>query len=141
MKNVVSFIEMQTRQVMEFHDITEKVREAVKKSNVKEGLVNVFTQHTTCCVKINEFEEKLMQDFYQFLEKRVPQFEKYGHDINPVDGRKNAHSHLKSLILNTSECIPLQKGELLLGTWQRVFFVELDGPREKRKVIVQVLGE
>ena len=141
MKSVLSFIEMPTHKVIEFHDITPQVKSAVQRSKVRDGIAVVFTRHTTCCIKINEHEEKLVQDFYNFLEKRVPQFEKYGHDIDPVDGRKNAHSHLKSLILNTSETIPLQKGELLLGTWQRIFFVELDGPREKRTVIVQVLGE
>jgi secondary thiamine-phosphate synthase enzyme len=76
-----------------------------------------------------------------FLEKLAPKNGKYGHDINPVDGRKNAHAHLKSLLLNSSESIPVQNGKMKMGNWQRVFFVELDGPRNERKIIVQVVGE
>ncbi len=140
MKNVYTPIVQATRQSVEFHDITQHVKNAVAKTKIKNGLVTVFTQHTTCAIKINENEEKLMQDMLIFLEKMVPQKGKYGHDIHPVDGRKNAHSHLKALFLTASESIPLKKGKLLLGEWQRVFLVELDGPREKRTVIIHTMG-
>jgi secondary thiamine-phosphate synthase enzyme len=63
------------------------------------------------------------------------------HNFNPVDGRLNAHSHLLGLFMNASETIPIAQGELLLGQWQSIFFIELDGPREERILRVQIAGE
>jgi secondary thiamine-phosphate synthase enzyme len=141
MKNFFHTIQLSTHAGVEFHDVTIHVLQAVKKSKLADGMVLVFTPHTTCSIKLNENEKNLVQDMTAFLEQRAPTKGKYGHDVDPIDGRKNAHSHLKSLILNSSETIPLRNGELLLGGWQKIFFVELDGPREKREIVVQILGE
>ncbi len=130
-----------TGKVVELHDITAEAEAVVKKSKIKYGLLTIYTQHTTCAIKINENEDKLQEDMLTFLEKIVPQKGKYGHDTHPIDNRKNAHSHLKALLLTASENIPVQEGKLLLGEWQRIFFIELDGPREKRNVIFHVMGE
>ncbi len=127
--------------MVEFHDITTDVLKALHESKIENGIVTVYTQHTTCAIKINENEKNLMHDMLEFLEKVAPQRKNYLHDNHPIDGRKNAHSHLKALLLTASESIPIQDGKLLLGNWQRVFLVELDGPREKRNVIVHVMGE
>lgn len=130
---------------VEFIDVTDKVRETTRKSKIKNGIVTVFTQHTTSAIRINENEERLMKDIKNFLEKQAPQNNHYFHDDLerrdvPVNEQINAHSHLKALLMSSSESIPLTGSNLLLGKWQTVFFVELDGPR-KRKLIVQVIGE
>jgi|TARA_B100001971_G_C18044874_1_gene459643 secondary thiamine-phosphate synthase enzyme len=145
MDHFIHEFQIDSAEKVEFMDVTDKVREAVQKSKIKNGVVTVFTQHTTTAIRINENEEGLMRDIKCFLEKQAPIDCHYEHDELdkrdvPEDEQINAHSHLKSLLMATSENIPLANSEMLLGKWQSVFFVELDGPR-KRKLIVQVIGE
>jgi secondary thiamine-phosphate synthase enzyme len=140
MKSIIYELHFSTTKPVQFFDITNQVKEKLKQSKIQNGIVLVFTQHTTTSIKINEKEENLETDMTKFLEKLAPTKEHYLHDETAVDGRMNAHSHMKSLILNSSETIPITNGEMILGTWQSIFFVELDGDR-KRKVFVQILGE
>lgn len=133
-------IAFQTRQAVEFIDLTDRVRQALEASGVRDGLVTVFTHHTTTAVKINERCNRLQEDMLALLERAVPNAD-YRHDEDTVDGRKNARAHLMSLLLSASETIPAAGGKLLLGEWQSVFFVELDGPRRERTVTVKVVGE
>jgi secondary thiamine-phosphate synthase enzyme len=104
-------------------------------------LVTLISNHTTAYVTLNESESNLQRDMTDLLAKVAPPNAGYGHDLDPVDGRANAHAHLVGLFMNASETIPLIDGRLLLGTWQSILFVELDGPREERSVHVHVLGE
>lgn len=133
-------IVFETRQAVEFIDLTERVRRAFEESAVRDGIVTVFTRHTTTAVVINERCDRLQQDMLAFLERAVPSAD-YRHDESTVDGRANARGHLMSLLLRASETIPASGGKLRLGDWQSVFFVELDGPRRERTVTVQVVGE
>ncbi|MEM3839478.1 MAG: secondary thiamine-phosphate synthase enzyme YjbQ [Candidatus Micrarchaeaceae archaeon] len=121
--------------------ITEGVKECVKKSGIKNGHAIVYTQHTTGSVRVSEDEISLHDDYAAFLDKLAPRSGSYKHDITNVDGRKNGHAHLQSMLLNSNETILIKDGKLLLGAWQTVFFIELDGPRPERKVIIQVVGE
>ena len=75
-----------------------------------------------------------------FLKRFAPRDGTYLHNLNPVDGRDNAHSHLLGLLMNASETIPFSKGKLLVGEWQSVFFIELDGPRKQRNILLQISG-
>ena len=75
-----------------------------------------------------------------FLKRLVPKDGDYLHNIDPIDGRDNAHSHLMGLFMNSSETIPIHAGRMLLGEWQSVFIVELDGPRAKRNILMQASG-
>ncbi|MFB6089114.1 MAG: secondary thiamine-phosphate synthase enzyme YjbQ [Candidatus Aenigmatarchaeota archaeon] len=134
-------IEMKTSEKFQLIDVTDQVKDIFEDSNIKDGFVTIFSPHTTCAVKINEREDSLLEDFEDFLEQIAPRNVNYGHNETCVDDRPNAHSHLRSLVLNASETVPVVDGELLLGGWQTVFFIELDGPREKRRLIVQILGE
>ncbi len=77
----------------------------------------------------------------EFLTQLVPCNAEYRHNHNPVDGRFNAHSHLIGLFMNSSETVLVANGELLLGGWQSIFFIELDGPRKQRMLRVQLAGE
>lgn len=133
-----------TTEELEFVDISDDVRELVHDLEVRDGLVVVFSRHTTAAIKINEHEPLLLEDMTRLLRAWAPPGKGYAHDdfsirtVNMVpDERANGHSHCQQLLLNTSEMIPVANGELLLGDWQSIFLVELDGPRE-RDILVQV---
>jgi len=131
---------LDTEKSLDFVDITAIIRKRVSESKVRTGIVTVYTTHTTCSIRINEYEDRLLADFELFLKKIAPRTVGYAHNRSTLDGRPNAHSHILSLLMNSSETIPIRDGVLCLGRWQRVFFIELDGPRSKRMFIVQVLG-
>jgi secondary thiamine-phosphate synthase enzyme len=137
----------QTTTAPQFIDLTDEVRELVAASGIQHGQVTVFTQHTTAAIRINEHEPELLRDFVSFLERVAPEAGQYRHNDFTVrtvnmteDECANAHAHCRQLLMATSETIPIIDGELCLGTWQRIFLVELDHARE-RSVIVQVLGQ
>ncbi len=141
MKTVFEEIKLSTSKEFELIEITDRVKEAVTKSGIKNGLVLVFSQHTTGGVRISEYEKSLTIDIEAFFEKLAPKGGKYGHNITNVDDRINAHSHLQALLVNSGELMPLRDGKLVLGSWQTIFFVEVDGPRPERKVTVEIMGE
>jgi len=130
-------------------DITEDVTELVKDSGIEDGIACVYSPHTTCCVRVNEFESGFLEDFAQLLRRLVPSESYYAHDdwdrrtenICPEDmDQGNGHSHCMAMLLGTAgESVPVRDGELQLGTWQRVLFIELDRERERRW-LVQVVG-
>ena len=132
---------LQTSAPIELLEITEQIRSACKKSGFKNGLCHVASGHTTSAIVINEKCAELEKDIVQFLKDFAPAQKEYFHNKVASDGRPNAHSHLLSLTLPSSVTIAIENGELQLGTWQRVFFVELDGPREKRTVRCSFVGE
>jgi secondary thiamine-phosphate synthase enzyme len=130
-------------------DITEDVQTAVRESGIQEGIACVYSPHTTCCVRVNEFETGFLQDFAELLRRLVPTESYYAHDdfdrrtenICPEDMEQgNGHSHCMAMLLGTAgESVPVREGELQLGTWQRVLFIELDRERDRRW-LVQVVG-
>ena len=130
---------IETTKHFELVDISNLVRKAAGDSGISNGFVTVYSYHTTCCIRINEFEKNLIFDFEAFFEKIAPQHGEYTH--NSVDPRANAHSHMLGMFLNSSETIPIKDGELLLGRYQVVFFVEIDGPRTERRFFISVMGE
>jgi len=125
---------------IELIDITARVRDCFAAHPVRQGHLILHCPHTTAYVALNEREAMLQQDMLDYLTGLVPRGQGYRHDRAPLDGRENAHSHLIGLFMNASETIPVQDGELLLGQWQSVFFVELDGPRERRHLNLQIAG-
>jgi secondary thiamine-phosphate synthase enzyme len=136
----IDHIELATTAPIEIIDITTAVRERLAASGLRDGVLTLISRHTTARVNLNEREERLQHDMVTFLKRLVPRDGDYGHNIAPVDDRDNAHAHLLGLFANASESIPVAGGELLLGEWQSVFFVELDGPRPQRQVTIQLLG-
>jgi secondary thiamine-phosphate synthase enzyme len=127
-------IEVKTNKRIEIIDITNEVRKVVEKSDVKDGIVVVYTTHTTTAIIINENESRLKEDILNILEKLIPSGAGYKHD--EIDN--NADSHLRAILLGNSVVIPIENGKLCLGTWQRIMFIELDGPRSRR-VLVKVV--
>lgn len=118
-------IEIQTSKDMELVDITSKIESHV---NIQNGICVVSTPHTTAGIIINENEAGLKEDVMSILRTIVPPSGKYKH--NRVDN--NAHSHIIASLVGSSELIPVEGGKLVLGTWQRVFLMEADGPRRRR---------
>lgn len=133
-------IELATGSPVEVIDITARVREHLAASGLHDGVLTLLSRHTTARVNLNEREAQLQRDMVTFLKRLVPRDGDYLHNLAPVDDRHNAHSHLLGLFVNASEMIPVRDGELLLGEWQSLFFIELDGPRSNRQVLLQYLG-
>jgi secondary thiamine-phosphate synthase enzyme len=141
MHSILDSITLVTTEPIQVVDITQQVRERLANSKLHNGLVTLISRHTTARVNLNEHELQLLRDMVTFLKRLVPRDGDYLHNLAPVDDRDNAHAHLLGLFMNASESIPVVDGELLLGSWQSVFFVELDGPREQRSVTLQFIGE
>lgn len=127
-------IQIQTKGNSEVMDITGEVKGIVKEKGVDSGICMIFTRHTTTGITINENESGLKRDILTFLNELIPKGEGYAHDR--VDN--NAHSHLRSVVLGSSVTIPVEGGDLALGTWQSILFIECDGPR-KREACVKVI--
>jgi secondary thiamine-phosphate synthase enzyme len=120
-----------TRQRYELIDLTADVRGLVAAAGVDEGLCSVYVPHATAAIVIHENDDpNLCPDLLDALDKLVPEGV-WRHDR--VDG--NGAAHIKSAILGPSETVPVREGRLLLGTWQAIMLVELDGPRQRRVVV------
>ena len=134
-------IVIQTDQRIELVDLTARVMEFVRKFNITEGLVSLWSMHTTCALFINEFQTALLSDIKRFLEQMVARDAEYLHnDPNHSDcDRMNADSHLRALLLGHSLTLQISGGEVVLGQWQRILMAELDGPRA-RTLRIQIWG-
>ncbi|MGH2373628.1 MAG: secondary thiamine-phosphate synthase enzyme YjbQ [bacterium] len=128
-------IALESTKKIELLDITDHVTRACQSAGPDDGLAVVYCPHTTAGVTIQEAEPGLLHDLEQWLTRVVPSEGAYEHDR--VDD--NAASHLREVIAGASAVVPLQRGTLALGTWQRILFVELDGPRD-REVHVGVIA-
>lgn len=125
-----------TKQRQEFIRITDEVAAIVGRSAVKEGIALVSAMHITSGVYVNDWEDGLIQDFQQWLEKLAPSRLPYKHHHT---GEDNADAHLKRTIMGHQVLLPITGGRLDLGPWEQVFYAEFDGRRKKR-VIVKVMG-
>jgi len=131
---VIHLLEIKTEKPVQVVDITDQVNGAVADSGVVEGICLVYTLHTTTGIVINESESGLVQDLVRRLSSLAPPGDGYLHDR--IDD--NAHAHLQAVLLGSCQTIPIEEGCLVMGTWQRVLFVELDGPR-RRNVLIKVV--
>jgi secondary thiamine-phosphate synthase enzyme len=130
----------------EFVDLTERIEAVIAETGLRQGMVNIQSLHTTAAIVVNEHEPLLLTDFAALLDRWSPRAETYHHDdesqrtVNLSPGeRANGHAHCQALLLGTSVCLNVVRGQLHLGVWQRVFLVELDGPR-RREVSVMAVG-
>jgi secondary thiamine-phosphate synthase enzyme len=137
MKSYTEYVWFNTKNKREIVHITDTVREIVKKSGVQEGFVLVSAMHITAAVYVNDLEEGLFEDIWEWLEKLAPYRKDYKHHRT---GEDNGDAHLKNLIMHHQVIVPITKGDLDLGPWQRVFYAEFDGQRRKR-MVVKVIGE
>jgi secondary thiamine-phosphate synthase enzyme len=142
-------VQLRTAGGLTVTDITDDVRAAVRESGIADGICCVYSPHTTCSVRINEWERGFLEDFAVMLKRLVPTEHYYAHDDwdrrteNVTDEDQefgNGHSHCMSMLLGPAgESVPVREGELCLGTWQRVLFLYLDRERDRRW-LVQVVG-
>jgi secondary thiamine-phosphate synthase enzyme len=132
---------VQTDQRVEVIDLTNRVMELVRQFDIREGLVSIWSMHTTCTLFINEYQVALLADITRFLERMVARDAEYLHnDPNHSDcDRMNADSHLRAMLLGHNLTLQISGGEVVLGQWQRVLMAELDGPRA-RSLRVQIFG-
>jgi secondary thiamine-phosphate synthase enzyme len=130
-----------TDQRVEVVDLTNTVMEYVRRFNIREGLVSLWSMHTTCTLFINEFQVALLSDIKRFLEHMVARDAEYMHnDPQHSDcDRMNADSHLRAMLLGHSLTLQISGGEVVLGQWQRILMAELDGPRA-RSLRIQIFG-
>ncbi|MBQ6138556.1 MAG: YjbQ family protein [Methanobrevibacter sp.] len=118
-------------------DIVAILNETSKENKISDGIVNIFTKHSTSAIRVNENEKGLLLDFEKILKDIVKEKDNYKHDF--IDN--NAASHIMAFLLGSSETIPIVDGRLDLGTWQSIFFIELDGPRTNRTVDLTFIGD
>ena len=126
MKNFHS-LELQTNSSIEFIDITQEVREYIKKSEINDGIILIFTPHTTAGITINEnADPSVKHDLKEFIKRKIP------HETYFQHSEGNSPSHIMSSLFSASETIIIENMQLILGTWQGIFFCEFDGPRQRR---------
>ncbi len=128
-------ISVPSRSKTELIDITAQVRAAVQNFGTDDGICMVYVPHTTAAVTINESADpSVAKDILMALNKMVPWHDDYDH----LEG--NSPAHIKTTLVGSSELITIEKGQLVLGTWQGIFFCEFDGPR-KRKVHISIINQ
>ena len=146
MINQLKKIQLETKKQFEMIDLTAHVKSAILESKVQNGLAAIFCPHTTAGIRLNHNEPLLIQDIMKVLYRIIPIDASYSHDLFEVrqniapNERSNGHAHIKAFLLGSSENLPIEKGNLVLGAKQSVFFVELDGGRS-REVYVKIIGE
>lgn len=137
MASYTEYLIFQTKNRRDYLRITDKVRSAVLKSGIQEGMVLVSAMHITAGVYVNDNEPGLIADIDEWLESLAPSGRDYRHHRT---GEDNGDAHLKNLLIHHEVIVPITRGDLDLGPWQEIFYAEFDGQREKR-VVLKVLGD
>ena len=133
-KIINSTVSFSTNGEIEFIDLTNQICDAVANSSVKNGLVHVFSPHSTGVLLLTENDPALIQDIQRFFEKIVPKSLSYQHP-------SNAYAHLRSVLFPPDRTIPVVEGKAIFGIWQSLFFVETDVQPRRRKIVIQIMGE
>ena len=137
MKSHTAYLTFRTPKRKEIVPITNEVERIIRASGIEEGLALVSAMHITASVIVQDEESGLWQDILEWVEKVAPENPNYLHHRT---GEDNGDAHLKNLLLHHQVVLPITKGEIDFGPWQRLFYVEFDGQRSKR-VLVKVIGE
>ena len=137
---VLETFDLKTKAYCDVINITSQVQEAIRKSGLREGIVNVHVAGSTGAISTVEYEPGLVQhDIEEFLEKIIPYKKDYAHHKTWHD--YNGAGHLRSFLLKTSQTFPFHKGKLILGTWQQIIFLECDEHSRNRKIFLTAMGE
>jgi secondary thiamine-phosphate synthase enzyme len=132
-------IDLQTKGHADTHDLTERVQVIVDEGRIQTGVATVFTPSATSALTTIEFESGALADLRRALDEIAPVDQEYEHNLRWGDG--NGHSHLRAALLGPSLSIPIQGGQLTLGTWQQILFIDFDVRARSRSLVVQILGE
>lgn len=133
----VKVLELKTSERFQIVDITREVERVVAESGVKNGICIIHAPHATAAIVLNEHEQGLIRDILSKLRELFPPEADWLH--NRIDD--NAHAHVASAFIGSTRVLPVVNSRLVRGTWQNVFFVEMDGPRPRREILVEILGE
>jgi secondary thiamine-phosphate synthase enzyme len=139
MRVISDSLSLSTRGFNDTKDLTGDVSRKLVESKLKDGMVNLFVPGSTGGLTTIEYESGVVQDFSEFLERTVPSNIPYNHDNRWGDG--NGFSHVRSALLGPSLTVPFSGGQLSLGTWQQIIFVDFDNRPRSRKVFLQFMGE
>ena len=132
-------ISLTTRGDADVHDITDAIADVVSKSGLKAGTVTIFCPSSTSALTTIEYESGAVSDLKRLFEEIIPQNREYAHNARWHDG--NGHSHVRAALLGPSLTIPFVNGELTLGTWQQVIYVDFDNKPRRRELVLQMIGE
>lgn len=133
------FIGLETKGDCDIKDITGEVRGELRKTAMKQGIVTVFVPGATGGVTTVEFEGGLLKDLKEMFDSVAPEGKRYYHDLKWHDG--NGHSHVRASLLGPSLTVPFSDGELILGTWQQIVFIDFDVRSRSREIVLQFVGE
>lgn len=137
MRSHTEYLVFNTKKRRELVHLTPRLETIVAKAGIAEGMMLVSAMHITAGVFVNDDESGLHSDIWKWLEHLAPEGPDYEHHRT---GEDNGHAHLKSLLVHHEVIVPITKGRMDLGPWQRVFYAEFDGQRDKR-LVVKVMGE
>jgi len=132
-------LQLHTRGNADPHDLTKGIEQIVTESGIRSGVVTIFTPSSTSALTTIEYEEGALADLRRALDEIAPPGRDYRHNLRWDDG--NGHAHLRAALLGPSLSIPIVGGELALGTWQQVLFIDFDVRPRQREIVVQVAGE
>ncbi len=135
----MDYIELKTEARNEIIDMTSEIERIVETSGLVNGQVLVFVPGSTGGISTVEYEPGLIKDLPDFFESIIPQNKTYCHNETWGDG--NGHSHVRATLIGPSLMVPVEKGRMILGTWQQIVFIEFDNKSRRRKIVVQVMGE
>ena len=135
---ILDFITAERSQLL---NVTERIKEIVRRSGITDGLVHLQSLHTTTGLALGEWQDALLEDFQNFMSAVVDRQSYYKHNDPAFSDceRKKADSHLKGSVFGQTLLLQVRNGSVLLGTWQSIILAEFDGPRS-RSVAVQVSG-
>jgi secondary thiamine-phosphate synthase enzyme len=136
---VTKTLKLSTRGESDVHDLTGGVAGAVEGAGLRDGTVTVFVSGSTAGVTTIEYEEGVVRDLCDAIERIAPKNIPYAHDAKWGD--MNGYSHVRASLLGPSLAVPFRGGRLLLGTWQQIVLVDFDNRPRKREVVVQIMGE
>jgi secondary thiamine-phosphate synthase enzyme len=128
-------ITIKTKGNCDILDITQIIEKEVENSKVKEGICNIFVKGSTAAISTIEYEEGLLQDFKNFMDKILP---KGNYEHNKTWGDGNGHSHLRSTLLKTSIQVPIINNKLSLGTWQQIVLIDFDTRPREREIVISI---
>ncbi len=134
MKIIKETINVMVNEKSGYIDITNKIIEFVEKNNIKNGFIQILNRHTSSAVLITDSDDDLIKDLLNILEDVVPENKNYLHNNN--DYKKNATAHLKTLLTSLTVNLPVIEGQLILGIYHRIYYVEFDGGREKTLFLI-----
>ena len=138
MKSYTEHLALNTKNKVEFINLTSDVERILAKSGIQEGLCLVNAMHITASVFINDEERGLKEDFKEWLEGLAPEdVNKYRHNLT---GEDNGYAHLRRTIMGREVVVAVTKGKLDFGPWEQIFYAEFDGQRSKR-VLVKIIGK